>query len=336
MGFRLRPVHAVCLATAAFACFAPVLAGATEVGGGGGKATDCLGTLKADVTFPAANPRHVRCVDGTACDADSTVDGACTIPVIYCVNSTYSGSCTLSGVQGVTVDHAIDNGEPKFDPDFQALQSRIDNDIMAMSGMPATVADLCTAASNLRVPIKGPLGASNACSRGKTKVLKITTKSELISGRVYNDVDVMRFQCDPNPVMGCDPQTLWPGGTFERIQKQVFNQNCAVSGCHDSQSIAGGLLLETGASYNNLKNQNPVNIAAFNAGWKRVTVTVDNVSGDPATSYIIHKLEGDLPDITYGERMPLHKPKLHATLRDIIEKWILNGAPSTGWVAGTF
>ena len=55
-------------------------------------------------------------------------------------------------------------------------------------------------------------------------------------------------QGDPAPSNGCDPQTLFTGGTFDRIQRQVFNQNCALSGCHDSQSQAGDLLLETGAA----------------------------------------------------------------------------------------
>jgi hypothetical protein len=282
----------------------------------------------------------VRCVDGTACDADGTVNGICTIPLIVCANSTYNaGQCTLNGVESVTVDHALDNGDLKFDPDFQALQNRIDTDL---APFPATTSDLCTAASNIRVAIKGPLG-NNKCARSKTKVVKLTTTSELISGHVTTDVDVMRFQCDPHPlnpmdpvpIDGCDPQTLFPTGTFERIQKQVFNQNCALSGCHDSQTQASGLLLETGASYANLKNQDPVTVAAFNAGWKRVTVTVDDVSGDPATSLLFHKLEGDML-ATSGPRMPLNRPKLHATLRDIIEKWIINGAPMNGWVPGTF
>lgn len=307
----------------------------TEVGGGGGAATDCLTTFKADVTFPTLNPRHVRCTDGDACDADGLVNGYCTIPVRVCANSTFSGSCTKNGVSTATVDHALDNGDLKFDPDFQALQARIDNDIM----LPSTTADSCTNASNIRVPIKGPLGASNNCGRGKTKKLKLTTVSLPINGHVYTDVDVMRLQCDPNPVNGCDPQTLW-AGTFDRIQNQIFNQNCALSGCHDSQSQQAGLLLETGASFANLVNMDPVTVSAFNDGWKRVHITVQDVSGDLATSFLVHKIEDSstypLPDLTYGARMPLNRPKLHATLRNVIEQWILNGAPMTGWVPGTF
>lgn len=344
MEVRMRLAYAARFAAVALLLARPGIAAAvTEVGGGGGKSTDCLTTFKAEVNLPSTNPKHVRCTDGDPnCDSDMAVNGVCTIPLIVCANSTtFPTSCTLNGVQTVTVDHALDNGEPKFDPDFQALQARINNDIFPM-GPPSTTANLCTTASNIRVPIKGPLGNNNACSRGKTKKVKITTVSQLLSGRVYTDVDTMRFQCDPHdpddPIMpGCDPQVLF-AGTFDRIQRQVFNQNCAVSGCHDSQSYlqSGSLLLESGASFTNLKNVDPVTVPAFNAGWKRMTVITQDVSGDPATSFIVHKIEGDLPDATYGVRMPKDRAKLHPTLRSIISTWILNGAPMTGWVPGTF
>jgi hypothetical protein len=303
----------------------------TEVGGGGGKAIDCLATFVAEVTFPASNPRHVRCTDGDpACDADMEVNGVCTIPLVVCANSTFSANCSLSGVSDIQVEHAIDNGDPRFDPDFQALQARIDNDIQP----PTVLADSCATASNIRVPIKGPLG-NNKCRRGKTKRVKLFTDSVPVNGKVFRDVDVIRLQCDPSPLDGCNPQVLF-GGTFDRIQKQVFNQSCAVSACHDSQSFAGGLLLETGASLTNLVEVDPLNPSASNAGWKRVRVTTPDVSGDPETSFLHRKIQGDLPDAGYGVRMPLGRPKLHPTLREVVRLWILDGAPSSGWVSGTF
>ena len=95
------------------------------------------------------------------------------------------------------------------------------------------------------------------------------------------------------------------------------------------------LLLETGAAHGNLVNAAPLNFSAFNAGWLRVDVVPD-VSGSPDTSYILHKLEGSLPDDSFGERMPLDRSKLKTTLRDLIRLWIEAGAPQTGWVPGTF
>jgi len=102
-----------------------------------------------------------------------------------------------------------------------------------------------------------------------------------------------------------------------------------LSGCHDSQTFAGNLLLESGASYGNLVGVNPSNPSAAGAGWKRVD------AGVPATSYILHKINGDLPNASYGERMPLGKAKLNKTLRDVIELWAAAGAPQVGWVPGT-
>ena len=62
------------------------------------------------------------------------------------------------------------------------------------------------------------------------------------------------------------------------------------------------------------------------------------MSGDLETSFLFHKIEGDLPDPTFGDRMPLNRPKLSALFRDIIERWITAGAPKDPdtWVPGTF
>ncbi len=140
----------------------------------------------------------------------------------------------------------------------------------------------------------------------------------------------MKLYCSP-AVNGCDPQALY-SGTFDRMQRQIFNQSCALSACHDSQSQAGSLLLETGAAYGNLVNQAPVNGGALGAGWLRVDAT----QASPENSFLFHKIEGSLPDDSYGVRMPRNRPKLNKTLRDVIELWIGAGAPQTGWVPGTF
>jgi hypothetical protein len=233
--------------------------------------------------------------------------------------------CVYTGVDSIVVDHALDNGDPKFDPEFQALQTQIENDID-----PPTTDAVCTSLSAFRVAIKGPL-ANNSCRRN-TKRLRLLTDSDVIGGRVYRDSDSIKITCTPSTqVGGCDPQVLFDN-TYDRIQKQIFNQSCALSGCHDSQSQQGDLLLENGASHSNLINQDPANPAAFAFGWKRVA------PNDLANSYILHKLSGDLPTDAFGERMPFGRPKLPGVLRDVIEVWIQNGAPdeSGGWIPGTF
>ncbi len=299
-------------------------AGAVVIGGGGSKKTDCLAVFDAPVNSPASNPRNVSCEDGAACDEDGTINGICQVSLMVCANATLP-ECSYVGVDSIVVDHAEDNGDPKFDPEFQALQTKIDNEIA-----PPTTDAVCTGNSTFRVAIKGPL-AHNACRRNAKRV-RLTTESDVIGGRVYRDSDSIKITCLPSTQEGgCDPQVLFTS-TFDRIQTQIFNQSCALSSCHDSQTQKGDLLLEIGASHANLVNQDPANPAAFAFGWKRV------VPNDPANSYIHHKLSGDLPTSAFGERMPFGRPKLPGVLRDLIEVWIQNGAPdeSGGWIPGTF
>jgi hypothetical protein len=300
-------------------------------GGGGSKRTDCLAVLDAPINAPASKPRFIVCEDGAACDEDMTINAVCEVSVVVCANSSAFPDCSFTGVDNIVVDHALDDGDPKFDPEFQALQTVIDNDIAA----PTTEADKCTAASKLRVHIKGPL-ARNRCRRNSKK-LRLITESQVIDGRVFVDKDTLKIVCLPSTAAGgCDPQVLFDS-TFDRIQRQVLNQSCALSSCHDSQSQAGSLLLETGASHASLINQDPNNPAALGANWKRVT-QINPSLGDPTTSFLFRKITGDLPTDAYGARMPFGKPKLPGVLRDLIETWIQNGAPDDagGWIPGTF
>jgi hypothetical protein len=75
----------------------------------------------------------------------------------------------------------------------------------------------------------------------------------------------------------------------------------------------------------------PHNPAAAALGWRRI----DAANASPATSFMFHKLTGDLPDELLGERMPLERGKLDDFLIDILRLWIEAGAPQTGWVPGT-
>lgn len=305
-------------------------AAAVIVGGGGSQSKDCLVVFDVDANFPPADPKEVRCVDGDpTCDNDGVVNGICSLRVKVCANSTFSSACNVSGVAQINVEHSFDTGsDPKFDPDFLALRQTIEMDFT----FPVTTADTCTDTVLFQVPIKGPLG-NNHCSPQKKK-LRLDSVSQPAAGLV-TDTDTLKLYCEPAPSTGCDPQTLF-ASTFDRIQKQIFNQNCALSGCHDSQSQSGGLLLETGAAYGNLVNHVPANPAALAAHWLRVDAPMLGLSGDLDTSFLYHKIEGDLPDADYGLRMPRNRPKLNSTLRDIIRDWIEAGAPQNTWVPGTY
>jgi hypothetical protein len=302
---------------------------AVEFGGGGSAKRDCLVTFDAAINYPTSKPKQVRCVDGDpTCDADAMVDGVCSFELSVCANSTFEPSCTLDAVQSIIVDHAEDNGDRKFDPDFQSVQTAIDGDIQP----PTNTTDLCTLPTTILVPIKGPIG-KNRCGPQRKKI-KLTALSQVIDGRIYKDRDRIKFTCIPAP-NGCEPTSLY-SGTFDRIQRQILNQSCALSGCHDSQTQAGNLLLDSGAAYGNLLNVSPSNPSASGAGWLRVDApNPPGTSGDASNSYLFNKIDDNLPAASYGERMPLNQRKLNKTLRQVIELWIEAGAPQTGWVPGT-
>ncbi len=299
---------------------------AVTYGGGGSSRTDCL--LIFDSPFlndPPDKPKRIRCTDGDpACDDDGIINGECVFPVTACVNSTFDPArCTITEANTVTVDHAEDNGQdPKFDVDFQALQQRIDNLELGAGGDP----DQCTNATNIRVRLAGPL-PGDVCKKG-TKQVKIVTYSTFQAGKQYKDTDKLKLICDP-PVP-CDPLEIFDG-TYDRIQRQIFNQSCALGGCHDSQSQAGNMLLETAGSYSNIVDVVPSNPAAAGLGWRRI----DAANADPETSFLYHKITGDLDDDALGERMPFGRGKLDEFLIDIVRLWIEADAPQTGWVPGT-
>jgi hypothetical protein len=302
-------------------------AAAIVIGGGGSSRTDCLLALDAPANDPPTKPKNIECTDGDpSCDADGLVNGVCAFEISACANSTYTTACTLNGVQSIAIDHSLDNGDPKFDTEFQAMANRVGNDI----NPPTMTSDKCTSPTTFHVSIDGPL--NGVCKKAK-KQLKITTISQLIGGHVYKDKDKIRMTCLPDPNV-CDPAVFY-SGTFDRIQTQIFNKSCAVSGCHDSQSHTGNMVLEVGASLTNLINHVPDNSAAAAADggiWRRVRV-IDPMTGDPDHSLIIAKLNG--PPKTFGARMPKDRPKLDQSLIDVIQLWVAAGAPDTGWVPGT-
>jgi uncharacterized protein (TIGR03118 family) len=107
--------------------------------------------------------------------------------------------------------------------------------------------------------------------------------------------------------------------TLSQIQTSVFTPKC--SGCHNGSNppngaLPGSMNLTAGNSFAAL-----VNVASQQqAALMRVK------PGDPANSYIIHKLEG-AAGIT-GSRMPFGGPFLDQATIDQIKSWITSGAPN--------
>jgi len=97
--------------------------------------------------------------------------------------------------------------------------------------------------------------------------------------------------------------------TFSDIQLKIFNQSCALSGCHVNGSVNPDL--ENNA-YNNLVNK----ISTTGMAYIK--------SGDPNNSYLLQKVLGS--SIISGERMPRNSSALLQEEIDAITKWISEGA----------
>jgi hypothetical protein len=301
---------------------------AVLVGGGGSKSTDCMVVFDAAANKPAPPkvPRQIDCVDGdVSCDADGLRNGECSFAVQLCLNSTVFASCAPDSITSVAVDHSADNGDPKFDPDFQALQSRL-----TTLGLPNSDTDACTTSSTVRVALRPPTTGNKF--RTQKKKVGIVANGDLIAKAGVVDKDKLKLTCRPEGDGIYLPADLYTG-TFDRIRRQVFAPSCALSACHDSESVAGGLILLPGAAYSQIVGVVPANAVAAGAGQLRIT------PGDPALSYLYRKITADL-ETGWGSAMPLTGSPVPPQLIDILQAWIvgdgvLGAAPETGWVAGT-
>lgn len=96
---------------------------------------------------------------------------------------------------------------------------------------------------------------------------------------------------------------------FTYISTNVFDQRCALSGCHlDVQNP----MLKSDVAYNNIVNQ------PSSTGMDYIE------PGDPASSYLYLKITGD-PGIN-GLQMPRIGTPLSQVTIDSIRVWIENGA----------
>jgi len=248
-----------------------------------------------------------------------------------CVNSTLVPTCSADQVVSGTVDHAEDNGDSKFDPDFQALQTRINS-----LGLPTFDTDACTVSNSITVPLRAP-SSGNKYGTGKKK-LRVTVTGDLVAKNDQTDKDKMKFTCRPEGDGIYLPTDLYTG-TFDRIRQQIFAQRCALSGCHDSESATGNMILLPGAAYSQIVGVTPDNAAAAGAGLLRIT------PGDPDSSFLYRKITDDLV-IGWGNAMPLNLTPLTADQIELIRLWIIGDGvlgpapdacppPETCWVAGT-
>ena len=127
-------------------------------------------------------------------------------------------------------------------------------------------------------------------------------------------LSIILWSCSSDSPTEPDPgnnSSTAPLSKLSDIQTKVFNQSCAITGCHGSTSTQAGLLLTDGNSFSNLVNIQSVLFPSF----KRVD------PNNSANSLLIKILKGEVTP-----RMPFNRTPLSATVIDSIAKWIDNGA----------
>jgi hypothetical protein len=126
---------------------------------------------------------------------------------------------------------------------------------------------------------------------------------------------------------GSGPPPSDANSAFDQLQRNIFDQHCLSAGCHNSQSLAGGLNLSSGASYAALVGVTPTNVVADANGLLRVEPF------NPDNSFLLVKVTAPAPG--EGSRMPLAMDPLSPSDIQSIRNWILSGAPPGGTAGPT-
>lgn len=102
--------------------------------------------------------------------------------------------------------------------------------------------------------------------------------------------------------------------SFEADIQPIWNNYCVF--CHMTGAEGAGLNLEPGLAYADL-----VGVPSVQSSLKRVE------PGDPARSYLVHKLEGTHLEVGgQGAPMPLRAARLGDEELQLIRRWIEEGA----------
>lgn len=136
----------------------------------------------------------------------------------------------------------------------------------------------------------------------------------------------------------CDSPADGPqadGGSFLALRTELLTPTCATSGCHNTVSRAGGLVLDDPFAYDALVNARPTNAVARREGYRLVK------PGDPDHSFLLHKVEMGLESSHHhhgntdghGAAMPLAGAPLTRDQVAFLRTWIEAGAPRDEVVA---
>ena len=111
---------------------------------------------------------------------------------------------------------------------------------------------------------------------------------------------------------GSEPATPISDPSFSTDIQPIFNNNCALGGCHNS-TAQEGLNLSQGIAYSNI-----VNVASA-----QVPTLMRVLPSDAPNSYLVKKIEGSQ---NVGVRMPKDRSALSSVSIQNIKNWVNRGA----------
>lgn len=116
--------------------------------------------------------------------------------------------------------------------------------------------------------------------------------------------------------------------SFRSDVMPIFHAGCGFSSCHGSSSATTNHGLMLGGTDASKVRAGLVDIVPNESTMKYVA------AGDPSRSYLLHKLDGDLCSIQSEcnggdclSPMPMGNDALPVETRDVIRRWIAQGAP---------
>jgi hypothetical protein len=290
-----------------------------SVPGGGAKDADCLTAFVAPANKPASKPKKIHCVDGDpSCDDDPS-PGTCRFLVDVCANVSDPTlqACTPGDLEFFTVENVHPDTDPRHDFEFQGLEDAVNTFVMPVT---SDENDVCAGEVAMVLPLEAKVRANGAKWKKSKKTLHTAAQGPF----GVRDDDKLSMTCLPQKgADACADVT----STFDQIQQQIFDGSCGRQTCHNAPQSQHTLTLAPAEAFAALVGVMPDDPLARSRGKLRVD------PGNPANSYLLDKLRGDL-EPAQGLRMPRQLAKLPKKKIRLIEAWIEAGAPTDGFVQG--
>jgi hypothetical protein len=147
----------------------------------------------------------------------------------------------------------------------------------------------------------------------------------------FSTATVVGLAACPGPGDSCQPyksgaNLTAPATSLRNDVMPIFQPSCALLSCHSTLTAAGLLILQGDAG---TVRGNVVGVAS-----NEVSSMVFVKAGDPGQSYLMHKADGDSCSLTgcgvdgglCTMTMPLGGQLLPTDARDVIRRWIAQGA----------